>query len=70
MPQSTDNKKSSSIPPCQQFACQLQDCLQRNNYQEEKCQTSIKALKQCCEQLLNEGGSSPCCPSKKNSNKK
>ncbi|CAO3610837.1 unnamed protein product [Cunninghamella echinulata] len=69
MPQSTDNKKSSSIPPCQQFACQLQDCLQRNNYQEEKCQTSIKALKECCEQL-NEGGSSPCCPSKKNSNKK
>ncbi|CAO3635692.1 unnamed protein product [Cunninghamella blakesleeana] len=59
----TTNKSSS--PPCQQFACQLQDCLQRNNYQESKCQSSIKALKECCDQLLSEGGSSPCCPSKK-----
>ncbi|KAI8096500.1 uncharacterized protein BX664DRAFT_324139 [Halteromyces radiatus] len=52
-------------PPCQQFACAIQDCLQRNDYQEAKCRSSLNALKECCEKLLKEGGSSPCCPQKK-----
>ena len=35
--------------PCQKYACELQVCLQRNNYQEKKCQGSITNLVRCCE---------------------
>ncbi|KAL1931817.1 hypothetical protein VTP01DRAFT_9961 [Rhizomucor pusillus] len=52
-------------PPCQKEACAIQDCLGKNNYQESKCEQAIQALRQCCEQLLDSGGSSPCCPQRK-----
>ncbi|KAI8336562.1 hypothetical protein BC941DRAFT_471103 [Chlamydoabsidia padenii] len=48
-----------------QATCAIQDCLQRNDYQEVKCQKSMKALKDCCNDLLEKGGSSTCCPRKK-----
>ncbi|KAI8147659.1 hypothetical protein BJV82DRAFT_596409 [Fennellomyces sp. T-0311] len=56
---------SSKMPPCQKYACDIQDCLSKNNYQESKCERAIQALRQCCEELLANGGSSACCPKKK-----
>ena len=34
--------------PCQKYACELQVCLQKNNYQENKCQEAITRLVKCC----------------------
>ncbi|ORZ05412.1 hypothetical protein BCR42DRAFT_428250 [Absidia repens] len=62
---SSQSPPKEGPPPCQQFACAIQDCLQRNDYQEAKCQKSMKALRDCCEKLLEQGGSSTCCPQKK-----
>ncbi|KAI8071383.1 hypothetical protein BC940DRAFT_294334 [Gongronella butleri] len=53
-------------PPCQKFACAIQDCLERNKYQEDKCRKQLDALKACCDALLAKGESSPCCPKKRN----
>jgi len=36
------------VDPCQKRACELQECLQKNNYQEEKCADAIKRLVNCC----------------------
>ncbi|KAI7875818.1 hypothetical protein K492DRAFT_198935 [Lichtheimia hyalospora FSU 10163] len=52
---------SSSSPP----SCAIQDCLAKNHYQESKCEDAIRALRQCCEALLDNGGESPCCPKRK-----
>ncbi|KAI8379360.1 uncharacterized protein BYT42DRAFT_568512 [Radiomyces spectabilis] len=52
-------------PPCQKYACDIQDCLQKNNYQESKCEAQLVALRKCCEELLDNNGSSVCCPVKK-----
>ena len=40
---------SEKTDPCQKFACELQVCLQKNNYQESKCQEAIKRLVKCCQ---------------------
>lgn len=37
--------------PCKKWACAIQDCLQLNNFQEEKCQAVIDALYECCAKL-------------------
>ena len=34
--------------PCQRQACAIQDCLKKNNYQEEKCQNIIQLMIECC----------------------
>ena len=34
--------------PCQRQACAIQDCLKKNNYQEEKCQDIIQLMMDCC----------------------
>jgi hypothetical protein len=34
--------------PCQRYACKLQDCLEKNGYQENKCQHVIKEIYKCC----------------------
>ena len=39
---------SSKSDPCQKFACQLQECLKKNNYQESKCLEVIEKLVNCC----------------------
>ena len=40
---------SKKTDPCQKFACELQVCLQKNNYQESKCQEAIQRLVKCCQ---------------------
>ncbi|XP_028641105.1 cx9C motif-containing protein 4 isoform X1 [Grammomys surdaster] len=34
--------------PCQKQACEIQKCLQANNYLESKCQAVIQELRKCC----------------------
>lgn len=34
--------------PCQKEACAIQKCLQEHNYQEDRCQQVIEAMKKCC----------------------
>ncbi|KAI7829083.1 DUF1903-domain-containing protein [Kickxella alabastrina] len=57
-----DDKKPK--PPCQKEACKLQDCLWRNDFQESRCQETLRALQSCCNTLLQANKTSICCPSK------
>lgn len=34
--------------PCQKFACDIQTCLAKNNYQEAKCAYELRKLVECC----------------------
>ncbi|KAJ5956754.1 hypothetical protein N7501_011033 [Penicillium viridicatum] len=34
--------------PCKPRACAIQDCLQKNSFNEDKCQAQIDALYECC----------------------
>lgn len=34
--------------PCQKYACELQVCLKRENFQESACQAYINRLVECC----------------------
>ena len=38
----------SGRDPCQKHACNLQDCLQKHNYQESKCDHVINDILKCC----------------------
>ncbi|OBZ81912.1 Cx9C motif-containing protein 4, mitochondrial [Choanephora cucurbitarum] len=48
-------------PPCQKFACAIQDCLNKNDYQESRCKRQIEDLRKCCSDLFAKGGKSVCC---------
>nr|XP_033801345.1 cx9C motif-containing protein 4 [Geotrypetes seraphini]XP_033801346.1 cx9C motif-containing protein 4 [Geotrypetes seraphini]XP_033801347.1 cx9C motif-containing protein 4 [Geotrypetes seraphini]XP_033801348.1 cx9C motif-containing protein 4 [Geotrypetes seraphini] len=37
--------------PCQKQACEIQKCLQANNYMESKCEAVIKEMLLCCARL-------------------
>ncbi|CAK3961844.1 DUF1903-domain-containing [Lecanosticta acicola] len=45
-----------SEPPCHPQACAIQDCIQKNNYKEEKCQKQIDALYACCNLFYQQNG--------------
>lgn len=49
--------------PCMKLACAIQTCLQKNNYQEEKCQAQLQNLLDCCRKNLK---NSPVCEGYKN----
>jgi hypothetical protein len=38
--------------PCKKFACAIQSCLEKNNYQEEKCKKQLENLLDCCRKNL------------------
>jgi len=40
--------KGQQPDPCQKQACRIQDCLQKNHYQEAKCLKVIEDLQECC----------------------
>ncbi|XP_003342238.2 cx9C motif-containing protein 4 isoform X4 [Monodelphis domestica] len=40
----------SQKDPCQKQACDIQKCLQANNYMESKCEAVIQELRRCCAQ--------------------
>ncbi|KAI8052544.1 hypothetical protein BDF22DRAFT_689033, partial [Syncephalis plumigaleata] len=50
---STSAAVTKTTPPCQKEACDIQS---------SRCQQFIKALHKCCQQLHEQGGSSPVCP--------
>ncbi|KAI5964900.1 CMC4 [Candida pseudojiufengensis] len=50
---------------CKAKACAIQDCLQRNGYNESKCTKYIDELYKCCKEFYEENGpdaKSVCCP--------
>lgn len=58
-------KLSKEVPPCQNEACSLQSCLNRNTYSPEKCDTYLLKLYECCTSLYaaTDGkGESTACP--------
>ncbi|KAI5810122.1 hypothetical protein DFH27DRAFT_538226 [Peziza echinospora] len=54
-----------SDPPCFPRACAIQSCLQKNQYDEQKCTKLVDALYECCAALYAINGDdtkSVCCP--------
>ncbi|KAK2047051.1 DUF1903-domain-containing protein [Colletotrichum somersetense] len=51
------NEDLKTNPPCHPRACAIQDCLTRNGYKEERCQSAIIALYECCEAFYQSKGS-------------
>ncbi|PHH74629.1 hypothetical protein CDD80_2960 [Ophiocordyceps camponoti-rufipedis] len=52
-------------PPCHPRACAIQDCLNRNNYNEAKCREVVRALYDCCQRFYDRYGEqaqTPSCP--------
>ncbi|KAI8687976.1 hypothetical protein NCS55_00050100 [Fusarium keratoplasticum] len=52
-------------PACHPRACAIQNCLTRNGYNEDKCQTVIRQLYECCEifyERYGEEASTVSCP--------
>lgn len=50
---------------CKPFACAIQDCLQKNGYNEAKCTKAIDELYKCCKEFYENNGpeaKSVCCP--------
>lgn len=60
-----DNRCSD---PCKLQACDIQDCLKANGYNEAKCTRLIDTLYQCCRQFYEDNGAEArtvCCPKPK-----
>ncbi|CAM9393842.1 unnamed protein product [Bubo scandiacus] len=49
----------SQKDPCQKQACEIQKCLQVNNYMESKCETVLQEMRKCCARYPK--GRSTCC---------
>ncbi|XP_014732666.1 PREDICTED: cx9C motif-containing protein 4 isoform X1 [Sturnus vulgaris] len=45
--------------PCQKQACEIQKCLQENNYLESKCEAVLQEMRKCCARYTK--GRSVCC---------
>ncbi|XP_039427870.1 cx9C motif-containing protein 4 isoform X3 [Corvus cornix cornix] len=45
--------------PCQKQACEIQKCLQVNNYMESKCEAVLQEMRKCCARYTK--GRSICC---------
>ncbi|NWT18919.1 CMC4 protein, partial [Ptilorrhoa leucosticta] len=45
--------------PCQKQACEIQKCLQANNYMESKCEAVLQEMRKCCARYTK--GRSICC---------
>ncbi|KAK1451583.1 hypothetical protein CPAR01_14785, partial [Colletotrichum paranaense] len=52
------NEDLKANPPCHPRAVGLADCLTKNGYKEEKCQSVILALYECCEAFYQSKGDS------------
>ncbi|KAE9407109.1 hypothetical protein BT96DRAFT_1014499 [Gymnopus androsaceus JB14] len=55
---------SQEAPSCQSKACDLQDCLGKNTYNPERCDTVLRQLYECCQQMYqnNPKSESSACP--------
>jgi hypothetical protein len=45
-----DLSAPSFLPP----ACDIQSCLQRNNYNDAKCHSYVEALYRCCDKMYRD----------------
>ncbi|KAK1599931.1 uncharacterized protein LY79DRAFT_532020 [Colletotrichum navitas] len=50
------NEDLKANPPCHPLACAIQDCFTRNGYREERCQSVVIALYECCEAFYRSKG--------------
>ncbi|WDK13607.1 hypothetical protein CGRA01v4_04888 [Colletotrichum graminicola] len=50
------NEDLKANPPCHPLAVTATDCLTRNGYKEERCQSIIIALYECCEAFYQSKG--------------
>ncbi|KAI9197292.1 uncharacterized protein BJ171DRAFT_520512 [Polychytrium aggregatum] len=41
--------------PCKEYACRIQGCLVKNDYNQDRCVQYVKALEQCCRQMQQDG---------------
>lgn len=39
---------SDNFNPCKPIACDIQACIQRNQFQQDRCDYLVKRLYQCC----------------------
>ncbi|CUM46887.1 Cx9C motif-containing protein 4, mitochondrial [Debaryomyces fabryi] len=56
---------SGDSDPCHPEACAIQDCIQKNNYNESKCSKLIDNLYLCCKKYYEQNGTdkqTTCCP--------
>ncbi|KCV68106.1 hypothetical protein H696_05359 [Fonticula alba] len=57
-----------STPPCQRFACNLQNCIEKYAFErdpevgKQACQKALENLHACCRRLRDKGQSSSVCP--------
>ncbi|KAF2484374.1 hypothetical protein BDY17DRAFT_295526 [Neohortaea acidophila] len=42
--------------PCHPLACALQDCVQKNNFDQSKCEKQIDELYECCRRFYERNG--------------
>ncbi|OTB03050.1 hypothetical protein M426DRAFT_186709 [Hypoxylon sp. CI-4A] len=45
-----------SKPPCHPRACDIQDCLGKNGFNEAKCSHLVDALYECCDAFYRKHG--------------
>jgi len=53
--------------PCPAAQCAIQNCLQKNGYNEARCSALIDALYECCTEMYKRKGlaeKNVCCPQK------
>lgn len=49
--------------PCKPFACNIQACIQRNQFNQERCEHLVDQLYQCCQAFYAEHGKDVRCAS-------
>jgi len=51
--------QQKKLGPCKQQACNIQACLSKSDYQEQRCLKEIAELIACCDQVVAEGQEKP-----------
>ncbi|KAI1175416.1 hypothetical protein F4777DRAFT_550698 [Nemania sp. FL0916] len=46
----------ASKPPCHPRACAIQNCLEKNNFNQTKCEHLVDALYECCAAFYKQNG--------------
>lgn len=49
--------------PCQPYACDIQACIQRHQFQQERCEHLVKKLYACCAAFYEKHGRDTSCVS-------
>ena len=52
--QQYEDVRDAAERACQKYACQLQDCLQKNDYQEKGCRHWFNKYEECVEKKREE----------------